>query len=164
MSKILVFLIVLLLFSGCNTKVEEAQETPQETSALDAEELPAPAQIDAGAREMLNGWAEYQSLEERMAVLREARNEEEMKLLLEELNQICKRLEESTFPEAFEQPAVRSRLKVIRTYLGKLDAALFYRLDYQEPLLELMQSYNSLREQFNVIVRNTLSPELFDNE
>jgi hypothetical protein len=87
-----------------------------------------------------------------------------MKLLLEELNQICKRLEESTFPEAFEQPAVRSRLRVIQTYLGKLEAALYYRLDYQQPLQELMQSYNALREQFNVIVRSTLSPELFENE
>jgi len=164
MSKISVFILLLLLFSGCNTKVEQAQDTPQESTVLDAEELPAPAQIDPLAREILDGWAEYQSLEQRIAVLMEAQNEEEMKLLLEELNQICKRLEESTFPEVFDRPAVRSRLKVIQTYLGKLEAALFYRLEYQEPLRELMTSYNALREQFNVIVRNTLSPEIFENE
>ena len=164
MSKISVFLLLLLLFSGCNRKVEQAQETPQESSATGAAELPAPEQIDAAAQVILDGWAEYQSLEERMAVLMEAGNEEEMKLLLEELTQICKRLEESTFPGEFEQPAVRSRLKVIQTYLGKLEAALFYRLDYQTPLLELMESYNALRAQFNVIVRNTLNPEIFENE
>jgi hypothetical protein len=164
MSKIAIFLIALLFFAGCNTKVEQAQEPPEETTESGTAELPAPAQIDAGARQILDGWAEYQSLEDRLAVLMEAGNEEEMKLLLEELNQICKRLEESSFPEAFDQPAVRSRLKVIQTYLGKLEAALFYRLDYREPLRELMQSYNALREQFNVIVRNTLSPELFENE
>jgi len=164
MSKFSVFILLLLLFSGCNTKVEQAQDTLQESTVRDAEELPAPAQIDPMAREILDGWAEYQSLEERIAVLMEAQNEEEMKLLLEELNQICKRLEESTFPEAFDRPAVRSRLKVIQTYLGKLEAALYYRLEYQEPLRELMTSYNALREQFNVTVRNTLSPELFENE
>ena len=164
MSKFSVFLMILLLFSGCNPKVEEAQESSQETSAQDKRELPAPVQIDAGAREILDSWAEYRSLEDRLSVLAEASNEEEMKLLSEELNQICIRLEESSFPGEFEQPAVRSRLKVIQTYLGKLDAALFYRQDYQEPLFELMVSYNALREQFNVIVRNTLSPELFENE
>ena len=164
MPRISFFLLALLLFSGCNTKVEEAQQTLQDASALGAEELPAPVQIDAGAREILDGWAEFRSLEDRMVVLADSGNEEEMKLLLEELKEICKRLEESTFPETFEQPAVRSRLKVIQTYLGKLEAALFYRLDYKEPLFELMESYNALREQFNVIVRNTLSPELFENE
>jgi len=164
MAKFSVFLIVLLLFSGCNPKAEEAKETAQETSESGNRELPEPVQIDAGAREILDGWAEYNSLEDRMAILAAAGNEEEMKLLLEELNQICKRLEESKFPGEFEQPAVRSRLKVIQTYLGKLDAALFYRQDYREPLFELMVSYNALREQFNVIVRNTLSPELFENE
>lgn len=164
MSKISVLLIALLVFSGCNSKGEEAPQTSEATSVTDVQELPAVAQIDAAARQILDGWAEYRSLEDRMAVLMEADNEEEMKLLLEELNQICKRLEDSTFPGPFEQPSVRSRLKVIRTYLGKLDAALFYRLDYAEPTRELMQSYNALREQFNVIVRNTLSPDLFEDE
>lgn len=164
MSKISVFLIALLILSGCNTKAEEASDTPTAVSPPGELTLPATVQVDAGAREILDGWAEFRSLEDRMAILIETRDEEEMKLLLEELNQICQRLEESTFPEAFDQPSVRSRLKVIQTYLGKLDAALFYRLDYQEPLLELMTSYNALREQFNVIVRNTLRPELFDDD
>lgn len=164
MSKISFFLMALLFLSGCNTKAEEASETPGEVAASGEFSLPATVQVDAGAREVLDGWAEYRSLEDRMAILAETRDEEEMKLLLEELNQICQRLGESTFPEAFDQPSVRSRLKVIQTYLGKLDAALFYRLDYQEPLVELMASYNALREQFNVIVRTTLRPELFEDE
>ena len=164
MSKISVFLIVLLVFSGCNSRVAETPETSEVSSDTDLKEFPEVVQIDAGAREILDGWAEYRSLEDRMAVLREAENEEEMKLLLEELDQICTQLEESTFPESFEQPSVRSRIKVIRTYFGKLEAALFYRLDYNEPLRELLQSYNALREQFNVIVRNTLSPDLFEDE
>ncbi|TNF74008.1 MAG: hypothetical protein EP302_03310 [Bacteroidetes bacterium] len=164
MSKISVFLIVFLVFSGCNSRVEETSETSESVTGTDVQEFPEVARIDAGAREILDAWAEYRSLEDRMAVLREAENEEEMKLLLEELNQICTQLEESTFPVTFEQPSVQSRLKVIRTYLGKLEAALYYRLDHDEPLRELMESYNALREQFNVIVRNTLSPDLFEDE
>ena len=164
MSKNSVFLIVLLLFFACNSRVEEAPETSGVTSGAAIQELPEVAEIDSGAREILDGWAEYRSLEDRMLVLKEAGNVEEMKLLLEELNQISTQLEESTFPGAFDQPSVRSRIKVIRTYLGKLEAALFYRLDYDEPLRELLESYNALREQFNVIVRNTLSPDLFEDE
>lgn len=164
MSKISVFLMALLVFSGCNSKVEQTPEASEVASAADVQDLPEVARIDAEARQILDEWAEFRSLEDRMAVLREAGNEEEMKLLLEELNQISTRLEEGAFPEAFEGPSVRSRLKVIRTYLGKLEAALFYRLAYHEPLRELMVSYNALREQFNVIVRNTLSPDLFEDE
>lgn len=164
MAKISVFLIALLILAACNTKAEEASETPAEVSESGELSLPATAQLDPGARAVLDGWAEFRSLEDRMAILAETRDEEEMKLLLEELNQICQRLEESTFPEVFDEPSVRSRIKVIQTYLGKLDAALFYRLDYQEPLKELMTSYNALREQFNVIVRNTLRPEFFEDE
>ena len=83
MSKFSVFLIFLLLFWGCKPKAEETQESSQETAVLDSRDLPDPLQIDPAAREILDGWAEYRSLEDRLAILVEAGGEEEMKLLLE---------------------------------------------------------------------------------
>lgn len=164
MSKISILMCALLLVAGCKSREEPPVQSPGETVASGVLELPQPVRIDPRAREILDGWAQYQSLEERMAVLAEAGDQEEMKLLIEELNQICDQLDENPIPEVFDQPSVRSRFKVVRTYLGKLDAALFYRLDYQQPLFELMESYNALREQFNVITSSTLSPDIFEDE
>ena len=164
MSKISILMLALLVVSGCKSREEPPEQSTVETASSGVPELPPPVRIDPRAREILDGWAEYQSLEERMAVLAGAGDEEEMKLLLEELSQICDQLEKNPIPEAFDQPSVRSRFKVVRTYLGKLEAALFYRLDYREPLFELMESYNALREQFNVITSSTLSPDIFEDE
>ncbi len=153
-----------MLALGCGSP-ENKDKEPAETAAWSGiPELPAPAPINAGARAVLEAWPQFLSLEERIAALPDTGSREELQLLLEELNQICQQVEENAIPTEFERPSVRSRLKVVRTYIGKSDAALGYREDYGEPLLELMEAYNALREQFNLIVNSTLKPELFETE
>ena len=164
MAKISFFLLLGLLLSGCQSSGDKAVESAGEVPPVELQELPPAVRIDPMAREVLDGWPQYQSLERRMPGLVEAQNEEELKLVLEELDQICEQLEQNAIPEPFERPSVRSRIKVIRTYLEKLQATLYYRLPYEEPMRELMEAYNALGSQFNVIVRNTLTPELFEDE
>lgn len=164
MQKFFILLLCFLFLEGCNTGdgKDQVASATQSWSALDS--LPTPAVINTTAREILGDWPQFESLEKRIAVLPEVDNREELKLLVEELIQISKQIEINAIPEPFEQPSVRSRHKVVRTYLEKVDAALYYRLDHREPLLELMDTYNALREQFNVIVNSTLTPEIFENE
>lgn len=164
MAKISFFLLLALLLSGCRSSGDKAADSEGEAPPVEMQELPANVRIDPLAREVLDGWPQYQALERRMPGLAEAQNEEELKLVLEELDQICEQLEENPIPEPFERPSVRSRIKVIRTYLEKLEATLYYRLSYGEAMRELMEAYNALGSQFNVIVRNTLTPELFEDE
>lgn len=164
MTKFIIFGLSLLMLAACRSP--EPSGPGESTAVLEAEikALPDLVQVDPRAREILDSWPQYTSLENRLKALRDVENREQMELLLEELNQICKQLEENAFPQPFEKPSVRSRQKVFRTYLGKLEAANYYRLDYQEPVFELMGAYNSMRQQFNVIVRNNLTPDLFEDE
>ena len=126
--------------------------------------MPELVAIRPEARVILDKWPQYQALEKRMVAVAEAENPEALKLLMEEMEQICNLVDENTIPEPFEQPSVRGRIRVLRTYLGKLDAALFYRTDHLEPQAELMESYNVLRQQFNQIIGNTLTPDIFEDE
>jgi hypothetical protein len=153
----------LILAVGC--KSPDQKEPQDEPSMIEAEiqALPDLVPLDPRAREIVEGWPQYNSLENRLSALPHVKNREEMELLLEELKQICKQVEENAFPKPFEKPSVRSRIKVLRTYLGKLEAANYYRLDYQEPISELMDAINAIRQQFNVIVTNNLTPDVFEN-
>lgn len=164
MTKIVILGMSLILAVSC--KSPDQKESLEATSVIEAEiqALPELVPLDPRAREILNTWPQYASLENRLSALPEVKNREEMELLLEELNQICKQVEDNAFPAPFEKPSVRSRIKVLRTYLGKLEAANYYLLDYQEPVSELMDAYNAIRQQFNVIVNNSLTPDVFENE
>lgn len=164
MTKIVILGMGLILALGCRSPDQkEALEAP---SVIEEEiqALPDLVPLEPEAREILNIWPQYVSLENRLSTLPDVKNREEMELLLEELKQICKQVEDNAFPAPFEKPSVRSRIKVLRTYLGKLEAANYYRLDYQEPVSELMEAYNAIRQQFNVIVNNTLTSDVFENE
>lgn len=164
MAKIVILGVCLVMVLSCRSP--ESTEPVDAASVIEAEiqALPELVKIDPRALEILSAWPQYTALENRLSALSEVKNREEMELLLEELNQMCKQVEDNAFPDPFEKPSVRSRLKVLRTYLGKLEAANYYRLDYQEPVSELMDAYNAMRQQFNVIVSSTLSPDLFENE
>ncbi len=163
MPKFTLLLVVLSILLGCNSS-ESPQSRDAEPLSFEAISLPEPVAIRPEARVILDGWPQFMSLEKRLTALEGVDEQEELKLLLEELSQICEQIEKNAIPEPFETPSVRSRLKIFRTYLGKLDAALYYRLDHREPLDELLGSYDALRSQFNVIVSNRLTPELFEDE
>ncbi|MEJ2162081.1 MAG: hypothetical protein P8X60_01835 [Robiginitalea sp.] len=163
MAKFITAFLFLFVFSSCNS-TDSQREATEENAMIDNQPIPEAVAILPEARVILDQWPQFQSLENRMATLKEVESSEELKLILEELSQICQQVEENEFPELFETPSIRSRIRVLRTYLGKLDASLYYRTDSQEPLLELQAAYNALRSQFNVIISNTLTPELFNDE
>jgi hypothetical protein len=164
MSKFSVFLLILMAVTGCNSSSGEQQQASVPAGESSGKSMPELVVIRPDARVILDKWPQYQALEKRMGAVMEAKNPEALKLLMEELEQICSLVDDNPIPGTFEQPSVRGRIKVLRTYLGKLDAALFYRTDHGEPLAELMDSYNALRQQFNQIMSNTLTPEIFENE
>ena len=163
MTKIVILGMFLILTVSC--KSPDQKDGQDEPSMIEAEiqALPELVPLDPRAKEIVSTWSQYTALENRLSALPDVKNREEMELLLEELNQICQQVEENAFPAPFEKPSVRSRIKVLRTYLGKLESANYYRLDYQEPISELMDAINATRQQFNVIVNNTLTPDVFEN-
>ena len=70
----------------------------------------------------------------------------------------------SVYPAEFDIPQIKGRQKVLKTYILKTKGDLEYRLDPENSLKETIQAFNALREQFNVVVNNTLPEDLIKNE
>lgn len=156
--------MLLLILSGACREAPGPETATLEQNSLQTSDLPETIRINSQARDVLNSWPEFNTFETRFERLRQVRGEEELRLLLEELIELSKELQASEFPKEYNVLSVRSRHKVVDTYLYKVQAAITYRLDINEALQELMGAYNALREQFNVIQSNTLDPKLFEDD
>ncbi|MGB5701165.1 hypothetical protein, partial [Muriicola sp.] len=91
-------------------------------------------------------------------------NAEDLALVLDDLVERQKQLEESVYPAALDLPQVRGRQRVMKTFILKTRAAVEYRVDATEPAVELINAYNAMRTQFNVLVNNTLDTQLLSDE
>jgi hypothetical protein len=84
--------------------------------------------------------------------------------VLDDLVEKQKALEDSEYPPAFDLPQVRSRQRVMKTFILKTRAAVEYRVDATDPAVEMIEAYNAMRNQFNVIVNNTFDTKLILDE
>ena len=73
-------------------------------------------------------------------------------------------MEAGIYPASFDIPQIKGRQKVFKTYILKTKGDLEYRQDPKESLIEMINAFNNLRNQFNVVVNNTLPDELRANE
>ena len=156
--------MLLLMLSGACRETPGPETVTVAERSFQSTDWPRAVQINPQAAAILNSWPEFKTFEDRFERLREVRGEEELRLLLEELIELSKELQASVFPKDFNVLSVRSRHKVVDTYLYKVQAAIIYRQDINEALQELMGAYNALREQFNVIKSSTLDPKLFEDD
>lgn len=154
----------LLFFMGCRDGGEESGGTPFHQAELVVDQLSKKAVINPKAREIISGWPEFISLENSLDGLYRVENQEELSLLLDELIDKEKALADSEYPEFFASPQIYSRQKVFKTFLLKTKASIIYRTDPQEPAEEMIQAYNDLCTQFNVLVNNQLDKKLLDEE
>jgi hypothetical protein len=138
--------------------VVQTTQTPDSISAA----LPAEVRILPGTQEAVASWVAFSKFESRMGALLKSGQPEETILLVEELLELTKEIETSEFPEVFDRPAVRSRLKVIRTFLLKVQADFHYRKDPGKSMISLAEAYNAWREQLNRAAGFKLDPEIFN--
>ena len=73
-------------------------------------------------------------------------------------------MEAGIYPNSFDIPQIKGRQKVFKTYVLKTKGDLEYRQNPKESLVEMITAFNDLRNQFNVVVNNTLPDELRANE
>ncbi|MGB5238760.1 MAG: hypothetical protein WBM43_10035 [Flavobacteriaceae bacterium] len=164
MRKLSVFILLPLLIFGCKQK----QDTGllEDNSALDfkADELPVRKKVNAKSAEILRGWVEYNAFETSFDAVYNATNREDLILTIDDLIEKHKKWYSSTYPAQFDKAQIKSRQKVLRTYLLKLKSSLEYRTDFQTATKEMIDSYNALRNQFDVMVNSTIDPKLLSDE
>ena len=153
--------IFCLLVASCR-EAPPPRDVAEEAADSTAVAIPERIALNAGAQAMVESWAEYRDWEERMEVLLATEAPEEVRLLTEELLELTEVLEASEFPEKADRPAVRSRIKVVRTFLLQLQADFHYRLPYRFSQKRTAEAYNALKEQLNRVPGMDLDPQLFE--
>lgn len=164
MNKLLFIPLMFFMLSSCNQNKGDGQGDDSATVAIATEEWPEKSRINPKAGLILEGWTEYNDLDVSFDALYTVENREDLILVIENLIEKQKLLEASEYPEIFDKPQIKSRLKVFKTFFLKIKGNLEYRLDIDEPVVETINAYNALRNQFDVVANNTLDIKLILEE
>ncbi|MFC4221417.1 hypothetical protein [Flagellimonas marina] len=164
MRKLLGLLIVFLVLFGCKTNEEDAQEPQGTELVFEYQRMPEKLAINPEATEIVKNWKEFTSFAASIDVLYKATNNEDLSLAIDDLIEKEKKLAEGTYPELFDTFQVKSRQRVLKTYMYKVKASILENQETTTPTIEMLEAYNAMRKQFNVIVNSQLDKELILDE
>ncbi len=156
--------VFIFLCLSCKEKKADMGSNETESHEIPSDDWPKKKGIDPKAQMQLNDWAEYQTLETNFDALYTVANREDLSLVIENMIEAQKNLAKSKYPEPFDTPRVKSRQKVFTTYMLKVKGDLYYRIDPKESILQMISAYNAFRNQFNIIIKNTLDTKLILEE
>ena len=145
---------------GQNTEVISGDDEVE----FKAEELPDRISVNKRSIEVLKNWEEYTAFDNGFDAIYNSSNNEDLILVVEDLIDKQKLWEESDYPESFDKAQIKSRQKVLKTYILKLKSALDSREEFIAPTIELIEAYNAVRAQFNVLMNSQLDPKLLSDE
>ncbi len=128
------------------------------------ENWPKKSKVNSQAQAILGDWTEYKALETSFDALYTVENREDLSLVIDGLIEKEKELTKSEYPVRFNVPQIKGRQKTFKTFVLKVKGDLFYRLDTEQSVLEMIKAYNAFRSQFNVIINNTLDMKLILDE
>lgn len=144
-----------MLFVSCK---EQREEDKEDTSAYDIsiKDWPSKSKVNVKVDAIIAKWPEYGDLDTTFDGLYTVENTEDLSLIIADLVKNQKLLADSVYPESFDKPQIKSRQKVFHTFILKTKGDLEYRLDPQKSVAEMINAYNSMRNQFEIITNNTL--------
>jgi len=154
------YLGILLIFAiSCK---EEAKEISREQDAdrqlnLDLKSIEIIMKPEVLG--LLENWKAFKSFDQTFNSVSKVKYREDLVLFIDNLLENEALLKESVYPELFNVPQIRSRQKVLKTFILKVKSALEYRLDPQPAMHEMITAYQDLQDQFNIIVAGTLSDD-----
>lgn len=163
MQKLLRLLLVFLLMWGCKRTENVSLAQENGTLAFRYQKMPTKQPIHAKATALVDTWEAFRALDESMEVLYKARNREDVSLAIDDLIEKEEHLAKSTYPELFNTFQVKSRQRVLRTYLYKVKSSILEQQQVTEPAVEMLEAYNALRKQLNRIVNNPLDKALLQD-
>ncbi|WP_047246616.1 hypothetical protein [Maribacter thermophilus] len=164
MPKIYFFISLALLLGSCKESASESVVGQTSDWNVMVEKFQKKITLSPKAIELVAEWKEYNELERSFDRLYTVENAEDLILVIEELIEKQKLMEKSVYPKELDMPQVKGRQKVFKTYLLKIKGNLAYRQDPQSSIKEMIDAFNIMRDQFNVVVNNTLPQDLISNE
>ena len=155
MTKTLIIATIFFVFSSC--KNDRGNDNTDADSVFDitTEKWPKKRVVNSKSSQILKNWPEFIALETRFDAIYSVENTEDLRLILEDLIANQKLMTDSEYPEPFDKAQIKSRQRVFQTFLLKTKGNLKYRSDVQQSTVEMIEAYNSLLNQFDVITNNT---------
>ena len=157
MMRPLVLGSICLMIMACSPKQKEEVATVVEPMGFSIQDYGKLVEVTPEVAEELSTWAEYNAYMESFAVLERATNSEDVKLAVDDLIEKEKEWALSDYPEAFDRVQLKSRQRVLRTFLFKLRANLLDNRKIDAAMQQFILASNALRSQYN-----SLSGETFD--
>lgn len=156
--------VLLFIFCSCKDKSQETVVEQDSGYELSTEKWPRKLNVNPKVQAILREWPEFNAMDISFDALYNADNREDLSLTVENIIEEQKLLEDSKYPKEFDKPQIKSRQKVFKTYVLKVKGDLIYRLDPEDSVHEMINAYNDLRKQFNVLLSSTLDPSLILDE
>ncbi|NAY92572.1 hypothetical protein GTQ34_11650 [Muricauda sp. JGD-17] len=164
MRKLLYLLIFSLTLFSCRQQDKGDATSYVDESGFNYQKLPDKTTINAEALALIEEWEEFQKFNESIDVLYKAKNNEDLILAIDDLIEKEKLLAEGNYPEMFNTLQVKSRQRVLKTYLYKVKSHVLENQETTQPTVEMLTAYNALRKQLNIIVNSQLDKELILDE
>lgn len=161
------FFCALIFFSvlwGCKKTEPSTSGTNLGEIEFNYQKMPQKSNINQEATAIVETWPEFKALNASMDVLYKATNNEDLALAIDDLIEKEKDLEAGKYPELFDNFQVKSRQRVLRTYLYKVKAAILENQPTTEPTVQMLEAYNAMRKQLNVIMNSQLDKKLILDE
>ena len=161
-----VFILGALFFAffSCNTKEKEVSSTQGQIVKIETKKWPKKLTVASKAATILSEWPEFNAFDSSFDPIYDVEGKEDLILIIEDLIEKQKLLAKSKYPEEFNLPQVKSRQKIALTYLLKTKGDLEYHINAEESVIEFINAYNAMRNQFTVLLNNTLNNKLILDE
>tara|TARA_B100000989_G_C19447566_1_gene430219 strand:+ start:26 stop:502 length:477 start_codon:yes stop_codon:yes gene_type:complete len=152
LRSIFIFLLIIISCSEFdNKKIKVQAPVPTSINSL-FNEKPEIIKLDLISSSQIESWAQMISFSEKFSDLfeKEINHKSKIKLLSTELDKIKK----ETIPGKYKTSPIIGRIRVVNTYLQKIDSYLLNQENlegYKIDLENLLESYNGLIFQINLI-------------
>lgn len=164
MRKLLCITVVFTLAIGCKNSDGLSKEGESTELVFNYQKMPKKFVINPEATVILEEWVEFRDLTSSFDVLYKAKNNEDLILAIDDLIEKEKLLYKAEFPQPFDELQIKSRLRVLKTYMLKVKASILNHMDATQPTIEMLTAYNALRKQFNVVMNSQLDKKMILNE
>nr|WP_297786880.1 hypothetical protein [uncultured Allomuricauda sp.] len=164
MRKLLGIFILVMVFSACKKNQKATAVVDNQELEFNYQKIPDKIGLNPEATAIAEKWEEFKALNASIDVLYKATNNEDLALAIDDLIEKEKNMEDGEYPELFDTFQVKSRQRVLRTFLYKAKASILENQPTTEPTVKMLEAYNDIRRQLNVIMNSQLDKKLILDE
>ena len=154
-------IIIILFITACSTSEKKQnniipEQIPTSINSF-FDSKPSVINIDSTLFNSIEKWSQIVSFSEKFSDLidKEINHKSKIKSLTVEIKKITK----GSIPDEFKTPPIIGRLRVLKTYMQKIDSYILNQEnidEYKADIVNLLESYNALIYQINLRAKENL--------